>query len=86
MGATGETVTWKLAAAVFPEPSEALTLTMVVPFGKEVPEGGFTEGTKAELEASRAVTVKFTTAELLPVDTEMSEGTVMAGGVAPPRA
>jgi hypothetical protein len=70
---------------MFPLESETLTLTTVVPIGKELPETGLTEGGMLLVEASRAVTENETGALLPAVRTVMSDGTVITGGEAPPR-
>jgi hypothetical protein len=56
------TVTVNVQLALFPDVSVATAVTVVVPFGNAVPEGGLTASvTPGQL--SVAVTVKFTTAE-----------------------
>ena len=74
------TVTVKEQLAVFPEPSVAVAVTVVVPFGKVEPDGGFaTTVTPGQLSA--AVTVKLTNAEHCPAaaGTLIFAGQVMLG-------
>ena len=69
------TVTVKEQLAVLPEPSVAVAVTVVVPFGKVEPEGGFaTTVTPGQL--SPAVTLKVANAEHCPT----ADGTVMFAG------
>jgi len=73
------TVTVKEQLAVLPEPSVAVAVTVVVPFGKVEPDGGFaTTVTPGQL--SLAVTLKVTTAEHCPA----AQGTLMFPGHAMP--
>ena len=65
-GCVSTTVTLKLHVAVLPDPSVAVAITVVVPFGNGVPDAGL-ETTVTPGQLSIAVTVKFTTAEHCPV-------------------
>lgn len=65
-GCVSLTFTVKLQVAVLPEASVAVTVTVVVPFGNAVPDGGLaTTVTPGQL--SDAVTLKVTTFEHCPV-------------------
>jgi len=64
-GCVSTTVTVKLQVAVLPDASVAVAITVVVPFGKFVPDGG-PETTLTPGQLSNAVTLKFTTAEHCP--------------------
>ena len=69
------TVTVKEQLAVFPDASVAVAVTVVVPFGKLEPDGGFaTTVTPGQL--SVAVTLKVASAEHCP----RAQGTVMFAG------
>src|SRR5438874_1604175 len=77
----GKTVTVNVALAVFPAPSTAETVTVVMPTGKSEPEAGL-----AELETtpllSVALVVKVTTApERLVASTTTGAGSAITGGV-----
>jgi hypothetical protein len=80
-GSISFTVTVNEQVAVLPPESVAVAITVVVPFGKEDPEGGVLT-TITPLQSSEAVTVKFTTAlqEPASVETDMFSGQSIAGG------
>ena len=74
-GCVSTTVTVKLHVAVLPDVSVAVTITVVVPFGKFVPDGG-AAATVTPGQLSYAFTLKVTTAEHSPV----VAGTVIFAG------
>jgi hypothetical protein len=61
-GSESTTVTLKLLVRVLPAASVAILLTMVVPSGKDEPDGGLVTTVTAE-QSSLASTIKLTTAE-----------------------
>jgi len=75
------TVTVKEQVAVFPDASVAVAVTVVVPFGKVEPEGGFAV-TVTPAQLSVAVTAKLTGAEHCPATqgTLIFAGQVIVGG------
>ena len=74
-GCVSTTVTVKEQLAVLPEASVAVAVTVVVPFGKVEPDGGFaTTVTPGQL--SLAVTLKLANAEHSPG----AQGTLMFAG------
>lgn len=79
-GCRSFTVTVSVHCAVFPDVSVAVAVTVVVPFGKDVPDGGLlTTVTPGQL--SVAVTVNVVTAEhaFASVDFTMLAGQVIEG-------
>jgi hypothetical protein len=70
----------KEQVAVLPEPSVAVAVTVVVPFGKVEPDGGL-DTTTTPGQLSVEPTLKLTTAEQRPgsVETVMLAGQLMAG-------
>ena len=74
-GCVSLTVTVKLQVAVLPDASVAVAVTVVVPFGKFVPEGGLVT-TLTPGQLSDAVTLKVTTLEHCPVAVVV---TILAG-------
>ena len=81
-GVASITVTMKVPVRVFPTPSVAVLVTIVVPSGNVDPDGGF-ETTVATEQSSLASTLKFTTAEATPgsLGTLMLAGHTIPGGV-----
>ena len=75
------TVTVNVQLAVFPEASVAVLVTVVTPFGNELPEGGV-DATVTPEQLSEALTVNVVTAEQAfgSVDFTMLPGQVMLGG------
>lgn len=75
------TVTVKLHVAVLPDASVAVAVTVVVPFGKFVPDGGLVT-TLTPGQLSDAVTLKVTTLEHCPgvVVVTIFAGQVTRGG------
>ena len=76
------TVTVKVQLDVLPDPSVAVAVTVVVPFGNAKPEGGLLT-TVAPVQRSDASTVKFTTAVHCPgsASRAMFAGQVIEAGV-----
>ena len=78
------TATWKLPVLVFPAGSVALQVTVVVPIGKAVPDGGLqlTVRSDARLSGSVAETAKVTSAPLgLVAFVATSAGKLKVGAV-----
>jgi hypothetical protein len=82
-GVVSRTVTVKLSLALFPEPSVAVQLTVVVPSGNVLPDPWLQEGVRPPLTVSEAETPeKPTLAPDGPVASAVfAPGTVMLGGV-----
>ena len=81
-GVVSATVTVKLALALLPEPSVAVQMTVVVPTGNELPEGGTHVGVRLPLAVSVALAVNVTWAPPGPVaGTLIGPGTLRTGGV-----
>src|SRR5437588_2913405 len=81
-GCVSLTVTWNCRVVWLPAASVAVAVTVVVPFGKVVPDG-MSVVTLAVPQLSVALTAKLTTAEQEPASlpTVMSAGTLSVGGV-----
>ena len=82
MSASKVTVTEKIAIPTFPNASDAVQVTIVVPTGKLEPEDGEQVGPTVTPMSSDAVTLNVTArpAELEVEDVEL-DGTVTVGGV-----
>jgi len=76
------TVTVNEQLAVLVAESVAVQVTVVIPFGKVVPDAGVQTGVIAPSQLSAAVAVKFTTAEHIPVSvlTVIGAGHITTGG------
>jgi hypothetical protein len=81
-GSLSATTTLKKQPAVFPEPSVAVQLTILVPAGKREPEGG-AHVTDTPVQLSVAVAAKLTAADACPgsVEVTIGAGHVILGGV-----
>src|SRR5205809_7965163 len=80
-------VTVKLAVAVLPLLSVAVTTTEWVPSGKKLPDGGLAVAVTGPSTRSVALTENKTIAPrlgILPLRTVMFDGTVITGGVVSP--
>jgi hypothetical protein len=75
----GKTVTSNWQLALLPQASVAVQVTVVVPTGNVLPEGGLQTTVGAGPQLSVAVVVKLTT--LLHSPTMMSSGQSITGGV-----